>query len=187
MCWINDYYYLFPNDALTHKNWQELKDIYKFLYLFFQVTKRQGRENTLNKVLSYIDFLIHHFQQAKQKYRQNLQFTARLLVLWFKFDKYYKLTNNIPLYAAAILLYPALRRRYLDQQQKKQKEYIKPIIDLVRNIQAREFKTLAPKQVDIDELDKFERQRKQIYYNAINQDKFERFISVGYITPLTLI
>jgi hypothetical protein len=51
MGWIDDNYQLFPNDALSHTNWQELKDIHEFLHPFFRVSKCQGRESTLDEVL----------------------------------------------------------------------------------------------------------------------------------------
>jgi len=34
--------------------------------------------------------------------------------MWFAFDKYYKLTDKTPAYAAALLLNPMLRKTYLD-------------------------------------------------------------------------
>jgi len=79
MCWIDDNYQHFPDDALSHADWQELKDIHEFLHPFFRVSKRQGRESTLDEVLSHMDFLIHHYRQAKEKYRRNAHFTSRLL------------------------------------------------------------------------------------------------------------
>ena len=32
--------------------------------------------------------------------------TVRLIAAWYKFNKYYKLSDNTPVYAAAALLYP---------------------------------------------------------------------------------
>ena len=61
-----------------------------------------------------------------------------MLASWYKFDKYYKLTT--PIYAAAIPLYLALRRGYLDRQWEKQASYIEPAIESVRNVW-KEFKS----------------------------------------------
>jgi hypothetical protein len=188
MSWIGDNYEHFPNDALSHANWQELKDIHEFLHPFFRVSKRQGRESTLDEVLSHMDFLIHHYQQAKQKHRRNAHFSARLLASWYKFDKYYKLTDDTPIYAAAILLHPALRRGYLDRQWEKQASYIEPAIDSVRNVW-KEFKTpIVPVEPSVRrERDEFERWRQQIYHSSSNQDEFERFINASYSVIFLLL
>src|SRR6267378_2431461 len=100
---------------------------------------------------------------------------------WYKFDKYYKLTDDTPIYAAAILLHPALRRGYLDRQWEKQASYIEPAIDSVRNMW-KEFKTLTPMEAcaSVPEVDDFQRWRQQIYHHSSNQDEFERFINASY-------
>jgi hypothetical protein len=128
-----------------------------------------------------MDFLIHHYQQAKQKHRRNPHFSARLLASWYKFDKYYKLTDDTPIYAAAILLHPALRRGYLDRQWEKQASYIEPAIETVRNVW-KEFKSTptAPVEPGVLEKDDFERWRRQIYHSRSNQDEFERFVNASY-------
>jgi hypothetical protein len=126
-----------------------------------------------------MDFLIHHYEQAKQKHRRNAHFSARLLASWYKFDKYYKLTDDTPIYAAAILLHPALRRGYLDRQWAKQVSYIEPAIDSVRNVW-KEFKTpMAPVESGIHERDDFERWRQEIYHSRSNQDEFKRFVNTS--------
>jgi hypothetical protein len=181
--WINDNCDLFPNDALSHANWQELKDIHDFLHPFFRVSQRQGRGTTLDEVLSHMDFLVHHYHQTRQKYRRNAHFTSRLLASWFKFDKHYKLSDSTPIYAAAILLHPALRRGYLDRQWEKHTSDIEPAIDSVRNMW-KEFKTLVPVEADVREFDEFERWRQQIYQRGSNEDEFERFINVSHIPTI---
>jgi hypothetical protein len=65
-----------------------------------------------------------------------------LAASWYKFDKYYKLTDDTPIYAAAILLRPMLRRGYLDHQWEKQASYIEAVIDSVREMW-KESKSLA--------------------------------------------
>lgn len=188
MGWIADNYQLFPNDALSHANWQELKDIHEFLHPFFRVSKCQGRESTLDEVLSHVDYLIHHYHQAKQKYQRNPHFTSRLLASWYKFDKYYKLTDDTPVYAAAILLHPALRRGYLDRQWEKQASYIEPAIDSVREMW-KTFKSLATVEVDVraSEMDEFRRWKQQVYQHRTDQDEFERFVNASHCVIFPII
>jgi hypothetical protein len=40
---------------------------------------------------------------------------TRILTGWFKFDKYYKLTDDTAAYAASILLHPELQKVYLEK------------------------------------------------------------------------
>ena len=181
--WIDDNCHLFPNDILSPANWQELKDIYTFLHPFYRISQRQSRESTLDEVLSHMDFLTHHYHQSRQKYRRNAHFTSRLLASWHKFDKHYKLTDDAPIYAAAILLHPALRRGYLDRQWEKHAFDIEPAVDSVRSMW-KEFKTRTPVEADSREFDEFERWRQQIYQRNSNEDEFERFINVSYIPTI---
>ena len=58
------------------------------------------------------------------------------MAAWYKFDKYYKLSNNIAAYAIAALLHPQLREAYLRKvwSSKEQQKWIKPAIAKVRNL-----------------------------------------------------
>jgi hypothetical protein len=59
---------------------------------------------------------------------------GRLLISWYKFDDYYKLTDDAPVYAAATLLHPSLRERYLTSQWAHQSTYIDPAINAARKL-----------------------------------------------------
>jgi hypothetical protein len=62
-----------------------------------------------------MDFLMTHYDKFKTQYTEqdNVNMTNRLLVSWYKFNDYYKLTNDAPIYATTLLLYPNLREHYL--------------------------------------------------------------------------
>jgi len=51
-----------------------------------------------------MDFLIKYVKEIQQEYASNAHLSASLLTIWFAFNKYYTLTNKIPVYAAALLL-----------------------------------------------------------------------------------
>ena len=57
-----------------------------------------------------------------------------LLVSWYKFDDYYKLTDDAPVYATALLLHPSLREHYLRNNWTHQKQYINPAIQAARKL-----------------------------------------------------
>ncbi|KAI8411223.1 hypothetical protein FOFC_07817, partial [Fusarium oxysporum] len=119
MDWIQENHAKIEKDALDHNDWNELGDIHAFLQVFHQISVRQGRENTLDEVLSHMDFLHHHFTRTKNRAFSGPRFYARFHVAWLKFEKYYQLTEQAPVYVAGILLHPALRKSYLSEQWKR--------------------------------------------------------------------
>jgi hypothetical protein len=108
------------------------------------------------------------------------------IVRWYKFDKYYKLTDDTPIYAAAILLRPTLRRVTFDRQWEKQASYIEPAIDSVREMWE-ESKSLALVEADDREIDEFQRWKQQIYQRSSDQDEFERFVNVSHCVIFLLL
>ena len=63
-----------------------------------------------------MDFLVDHYAKVAETYRDNVSISARITASHLTFDKYYNITDEQPLYAAAILLHPSLRRSYLNKQ-----------------------------------------------------------------------
>ena len=55
-----------------------------------------------------MDFLIEHVKSKQEEHAANTNLSASLLTMWFAFNKYYKLTNKTPAYAAAFLLSKAI-------------------------------------------------------------------------------
>ena len=52
---------------LLLSHWQELQELYNFLEPFYEVTKdTKWDTSTLDQVLSSIDFLLTHYNEAKQ-------------------------------------------------------------------------------------------------------------------------
>ncbi|KID97309.1 RecQ helicase TLH3, partial [Metarhizium majus ARSEF 297] len=180
MDWIQENHAKIEKDALDHNDWNELRDIHAFLQVFHQISVRQGRENTLDEVLSHMDFLHHHFTQTKNKASSNPRFYARFHVAWLKFEKYYQLTEQAPVYVAGILLHPALRKSYLSEQWERNPAWVSNAVKAVRNIWSTEYKSyqLPDKQQEKEqEVDEFERWRQKIYSTASEvKDEFDRFI-----------
>lgn len=50
-----------------------------------------------------MDFLHHHFTQIKNKASSNPRFYARFHFAWLKFEEYYQLTEQAPVYVAGIV------------------------------------------------------------------------------------
>ncbi|KAG7410089.1 hypothetical protein Forpi1262_v017812 [Fusarium oxysporum f. sp. raphani] len=108
------------------------------------------------------------------------RFYARFHVAWLKFEKYYQLTEQAPVYVAGILLYPALRKSYLSEQWKRNPAWVSNAVKAVRKIWSTEYKIyqLPDKQQEKgQELDEFDRWRQKVYSTASEvKDEFDRFI-----------
>ncbi|KAI8399992.1 hypothetical protein FOFC_18811, partial [Fusarium oxysporum] len=180
MDWIQENHAKIEKDALDHNDWNELGDIHAFLQVFHQISVRQGRENTLDEVLSHMDFLHHHFTRTKNRAFSGPRFYARFHVAWLKFEKYYQLTEQAPVYVAGILLHPALRKSYLSEQWKRNPAWVSNAVKAVRKIWSTEYKSyqLPDKQQEKkQELDEFDRWRQKVYSTASEvKDEFDRFI-----------
>jgi hypothetical protein len=173
-------------DYLSPNEWQELQDVHAFLQPFAEVTKKtEGHSPTLDEVLTSMDFLISHFKNAKRTYSQDPMMMERLINGWYKFDKYYKLTDKAPVYATAILLHPGLRERYLYRYWSHQSSFIKPAIDAARDLWLTFKPAAASQQVEV-ELTPYERWQQEVYLQeeGAEGDEFDRFIKVIAYTLL---
>jgi hypothetical protein len=187
MDWIQENHAKIEKDALDHNDWNELGDIHAFLQVFHQISVRQGRENTLDEVLSHMDFLHHHFTRTKNRAFSGPRFYARFHVAWLKFEKYYQLTEQAPVYVAGILLHPALRKSYLSEQWKRNPAWVSNAVKAVRKIWSTEYKSYQlpdEQQEKGQELDEFDRWRQKVYSTASEvKDEFDRFIYVSNLKP----
>ena len=114
MSWTEDYWEELGDDVLTRDDWQELEDIRDILRPLKTCTKNtEGHTATLHTTFNDMEFLIRHFTQMREKFKGNARITVRLIAAWYKFDKYYELSDNTPVHAAAALLHPQLREAYL--------------------------------------------------------------------------
>ena len=104
-----------------------------------------------------MEFIIKHFADMEFKHRNNLRMVTRILTSWFKFDKYYKLTDNTAVYAASILLHPGYfsrslritRRSTVRAVRKVWRKYFKPdsSATLVVDIRRRRFELTSSSTV----------------------------------------
>ena len=168
-------------DYLLPNHWQELQELHDFLEPFYEVTKdTEWDTSMLDQVLSGMDFLLMHYDKAKQQYIGNKVMIEHLLTSWYKFDKYYKLTDDAPVYATAVLLHPSLHKRYLTSQWTHQSNYIDSAINATYKLWSN-YKTASstgPKPQE--ELSAHQRWKRRVYLQdeAEEGDEFEHFIKV---------
>lgn len=100
----------FGADMLNGEDWTMLKHICDFLQPFSDVTKdTEGRQSTLEDVLSSMDFLLQHYEENLEKYMGNPFMTASLDAGYTKLLKYFNKLDKTPVYTAAVVLDPSIK------------------------------------------------------------------------------
>jgi hypothetical protein len=180
--WIDQHYDDLGDDVLSREDWQELEDISEFLQPFVHCTlDTQGFTATLDRTFESMEFVIKHFADMKLKHRNNPRMVTRILASWFKFDKYYKLSDDTAVYAASILLHPELRQVFLEKSWDHQKEYVEPTVRAVRKVWRKYFKpdSSATLTVDLNTIkDPIRRCRLELTNSNNIVEEFEDFIKV---------
>ncbi|KAM0664443.1 hypothetical protein ACQRIU_007025 [Beauveria bassiana] len=105
----------------------------------------------------------------------------RIMTSWYKFDEYYTRTDDTPVYAAAILLHPSLRKAHLKEAWKDQSQYIVPAVDAVRRLWE-EFRPRQEPEPEED-LSAYEAYQKRVNQKSSCDDEFGRFFE-GSTLPI---
>jgi hypothetical protein len=114
---------------LTREDWECIEDCIRFLQPFHQATLLAEGMVTLDKFQVQVDFLIKHFQASEARFSTKASLLAAVNTSWLAFNKYYELTDEVPVHAAAILLHPGYRKEYMKKMWKQ-----KWIADGVRRV-----------------------------------------------------
>ena len=102
------------DDYLTPEDWQILHDTRDFLQPFWKITRlTEGHKATLDSTLFTMDVLHKHYQLAFEKFRNKQQLLGCILTSWHVFDKYYQLSDESPVYTAALILHPSRRKAHI--------------------------------------------------------------------------
>ncbi|KAF5257173.1 hypothetical protein FOXYS1_12315, partial [Fusarium oxysporum] len=108
------------DNILNSSDWDYLERTHRFLYPFASATLwAEGKNSTLSQILTIMDGLLRHYEKNKEHYSKPETFDRRILhsieMGWFILDKYYTMTEDAPVYAAALLLDPSKRIRYIER------------------------------------------------------------------------
>jgi hypothetical protein len=135
-----------------------------------------------------MEFLIQHYKEMKEKFYNQPRIAARLMSSWFKFDKYYQLSDDTPVYAAAVLLHPSLRKKVLCDNWAHQAQYIDTAVEAARDMWLEHFKSSAPKPpiqpLETESQNSFKRWKAQ-KFGGSTAEEFDSFIEV-LTTPLRI-
>jgi hypothetical protein len=194
--WYQDKYYdSLKDDYLTPEDWQTLRETHNFLQPFWKVTQlTEGYRATLDRTLFTMDVLHKHYNQALDKHKDNQRLIGCVLASWHVFDKYYKLSDESPAYAAALILHPSRRKAHI--QKNWPRSWHKKIFNGVKKLWEDGYKglptidptpSLAPK-AQPDEYDILA-QELDVVGTASDVDEYENYTSQTPIqidcSPLT--
>lgn len=127
--WYND----LQDDFLSPEDWEVLRLILSFLKPFYRATKEtEGDRATIDRVLFTMDILVQHFKRNFDTFKSHSFLSPRIQKSWEVFDKYYLKTEDSPYYAAAIILHPSRRVKYLKQNWEK--KWIRPATQAVKRL-----------------------------------------------------
>jgi hypothetical protein len=113
---------------------------------------------------------------------------------WDTFDKYYYLSDQSPLYAAAIILHPCRRTEYISANWRR--EWQKPAFDAVRKLW-RNYRRLALGDIDaittslretelskdLEPYDRFARDLNQFRGPSSTRDEYEEYLAEPPLSP----
>jgi hypothetical protein len=124
------------DNRLLVRDWELLGKAHTFLQPFASATLyAEGDDSSISQSLMLMDMLLLHYEEQQVPF--NLSTSSRLLTFyqkiyqsdehydeqmvraidmgWFILSKYYRLTEEVPVYAAALLLDPRKRIAYIKQ------------------------------------------------------------------------
>lgn len=105
---------------LNSSDWDLLSKTHVFLEPFATATLyAEGRCSSICQSLTLMDALLCHYKRAKIQFSQLESRDPRMLraieMGWFVLNKYYTMTEDVPVYAAVLLLDPSKRLKYIKQ------------------------------------------------------------------------
>ncbi|KAM5529104.1 hypothetical protein FOXYSP1_16948 [Fusarium oxysporum f. sp. phaseoli] len=144
--------FLFEHDreledtVLSGSDWDLLAKTHAFLEPFASATLyAEGKCSSVSQSLFLMDALLFHYESAKVQHSQPGSMDTRMLhaieMGWFVLDKYYTMTEDVPVYAAALLLDPSKRLAYI--QQNWPRDWHEAAIAGARDIWMTEYQGLA--------------------------------------------
>ena len=109
-------------DELLEEDWELLRHIQEFLESIAQTTKAlESNLSTLDVVLPAMDFILGKFEDGKEQFKDHPQLSKMFNSGWSKLDKYYQMTEDTPVYVAALVLNPRYKWQYINKNWGKKK------------------------------------------------------------------
>lgn len=112
------------DDKMTSEDWAVIAEYLAILKPLKIATKRlegrpeEGRYGAVWEVLLTMEWLLKHLEESKMQHEHDEEPYLRVgcNLGWMKLDKYYALTDDSPVYLAALVLHPAFRWPAVESQ-----------------------------------------------------------------------
>jgi hypothetical protein len=103
-------------EYLALEHWEQLNDYFNFLKPYRDLSlETQGHSDGLDKVLLNMDILMDHMEDGMRIYADNDFFKAAIDTSWNVLNKYYNLTDESPVYVAAVVMDPRRKWSYFEK------------------------------------------------------------------------
>ncbi len=128
------------SENITPSDWYHYERIHGCLESFYAATMTtEGHRPTPDEWFMSLHGLMNEIDAWEVEARDEMAdigLETALHAAWLKIEKYYKLTDSMPVYYAAIVLNPTLKTRWFHDQwtDDEQLKWIQPTIDKVRTL-----------------------------------------------------
>jgi hypothetical protein len=142
---MTDHEAVLGNMRLTAQDWDLLGKARTFLQPFASATLyAEGDRSSISQSLPLMDALLAHYERNKTHYSQEDCYDPRMVraieMGWFVLDKYYNMTEEAPVYAAALLLDPSRRAAYIRKNWPV--TWVEPAIESANALWVESFSTM---------------------------------------------
>jgi hypothetical protein len=138
--------------CLSGSDWDMLVKIHAFLSPFASATLyAEGACSSVAQTLPLMDMLLLHYDEQKKHYSEEDSSDPRIVraidMGWYVLNKYHTLSEDVPVYTAALLLDPTKRMAYIEQNWPR--EWHDTAIEAARSIWKTEYQGLnVPQEPD---------------------------------------
>jgi hypothetical protein len=106
----------YKKDELTEDDWEVLQHLNEVLGMLKETTLAlEGYSTTLENVLPAMDFILGQLEQFKSAWKNDTRIASAINNAWAKMDKYYRKTDDTPVYVAALVLDPKNKWAYIEK------------------------------------------------------------------------
>lgn len=171
-------------DMLSAADWKTLEAIAEFLEPFYDATiATEYADTSIEQVLPTMDFLLHHYETAAEKWNNNPFMKASIETGWEKINKYYKITEESPVYAASIMLNPTWKLAYFDVHWAEHPTWLSRAKKDVRSLWNKQYKSAPaiPSQICMSDLRSIEISSQN---NSNNNAKKNSFLAWASQRPI---
>jgi hAT family C-terminal dimerisation region len=205
------YFSELKDDYLTPEDWIFLGDTAKFLKPFQRATlATEGDKATIDRVLWVMDVIAKHYEKSQVTITLHISlfivYTLTVQALYradssrasmmtqikrsyIKFEKYYKKMQENSAYAAAIILHPNRKTKYIEKNWSRdtQRSAIRGAKELWEKYRMSDAASLSSDDSDMDvssladKLDDFDLAAKDVDLDFSNKDEYRAYLSQGNI------